>query len=214
MNLTDPSGMLPTWDENWGISAEFEGPGFYLNGFRVDQRTAQQTLGNGWGAACPYGHCDGLQLQAGASGNTDFFRKVNWPGLNLNCPTDGSLTDCRWSSSSLFFVADALFPGWSRDDSQIMAIFGEAGRMADQELKKDVVQMVVGDVLGAAGGAAADLARGPWESALFGRAGGFLNSWDKLRVGFGWNEDIGQNVFRITGKWVNGRHLLDWPWPW
>lgn len=60
---------------------------------------------------------------------------------------------------------------------------------------------------------ATDFARGPWESTLFGRNGGFLNSADGLRVGFGWYGEIGQNVFRVTGEWLNGEHYLNWPWP-
>lgn len=54
-------------------------------------------------------------------------------------------------------------------------------------------------------GGAAYLA-GP-SSPLFGRAGGLLNSNPFLRVGWGWNDNIGREVFRIA---IGGRDLPIW----
>ncbi len=90
---------------------------------------------------------------------------------------------------------------------------GMAGTLADANLKSAVANMAIGDVLGMGGAVVGDAARGPWESALFGRNGGFLNSNPWLRVGYGWFEEQGSNVFRVTGRLLNGGHYLNWPWP-
>jgi hypothetical protein len=92
---------------------------------------------------------------------------------------------------------------------------GQAGTLADRGFKSALANMAIGDTIAAGGVIAADAAAGPWESSLFGRNGGLLNSNGLLRIGYGWNGNIGQNVFRIGGTLIglvkNNPHIDLWP---
>jgi RHS repeat-associated protein len=165
---------------------------------------------------------------APSTAESSFHARIQMPSPfiidNYTVDKNGNFVGTSYGETVCNYVSAAGCDGWvswngaswipdvplSAEQAQTL---GMAGTLAHTNLKSAVANMAIGDIFGMGGAVVGDAARGPWESALFGRNGGFLNSNPWLRVGYGWFEKQGSNVFRVSGRLLNGGHFLNWPWP-